>query len=99
MEEKVNVKMLIGQLFFYICLMVFIGYFADSPEFDYRPQTHGDLKLIVRHSGKLIGECVEPDPEEQKNLPLNMRVPMICALVAGRQAGAGQGGFACRCPQ
>jgi hypothetical protein len=63
---------------FYIPLMVFIGYFAEVPEFEYSPQTHGELKLIIRHSGKLIGECVEPDPEEQKNLPLNMRVPMIC---------------------
>ena len=78
MVEKVSVKMLVGQLFFYLVLMIFIGYLADSPEFEYNPQTHGDLKLIIRHSGKLLGECVAPDPEEQKKLPLNMRAPMIC---------------------
>ena len=78
MDEKISIKRVFGQLLFYILLMVFIGYFAEVPEFEYSPQTHGDLKVIIRHSGKLLGECIEPDPEEQKKLALNMRAPMIC---------------------
>jgi hypothetical protein len=77
-DEKINLRMLLGQVLFYSLLMAFIGYLADSPDFEYTPETHGDLKLIVRHSGELLGECVKPDPEEQKKLPPNMRAPMIC---------------------
>jgi hypothetical protein len=78
MTEKISTKMFFGQMMFYLGLMAFIGYLAEVPEFEYTPQDHGDLKLIIRHSGKLIGECIKPDPEVQKKLPLNMRAPMIC---------------------
>ncbi|MDK1024393.1 MAG: hypothetical protein QGD92_09205 [Gammaproteobacteria bacterium] len=78
MAKKISIKMILGQMLFYLGLMIFIGYFAEVPEFEYLPDTHGELKLIIRHSGKLIGECTRPDPEAQQKLPRNMRVPMIC---------------------
>lgn len=78
MAKKISIKMILGQMLFYLGLMIFIGYLSEVPEFEYLPDTHGELKLIIRHSGKLIGECIKPDPEAQKKLPRNMRAPMIC---------------------
>jgi len=78
MNDKVNLKMILGQSLFYIVLITFIGYFAESPSFEKTAATMGEFKLIIRHSGKLLGECRKPDPAVQKKLPRNMRIPMIC---------------------
>jgi hypothetical protein len=58
--------------------MVFIGYFADVPSFQRMPPDQAELKLIVRHSGQLLGECHAPDAAQQAKLPRNMRAPMVC---------------------
>ncbi len=78
MIKPPGVPQYLGQAVFYIGLMVFIGYFADVPAYRYMADDQAELKLIVRHSGQLLGECHVPDAAEQAKLPRNMRAPMIC---------------------
>ena len=78
MIADLNARQILGQCVFYLGLIVFIGYLADVPSYQYLPPDRAEVKLIVRHSGQLLGECREPNEEEQAKLPRNMRAPIIC---------------------
>lgn len=78
MTKLPELKRYVGQAVFYVGLMVFIGYFSDVPSYERMPADQAELKLIVRHSGQLLGECHVPDADAQAKLPRNMRAPMVC---------------------
>jgi hypothetical protein len=78
MIADLSARQILGQCVFYLGLIFFIGYLADVPSYQYLPPDQAEVKLIVRHSGQLLGECREPNEEEQAKLPANMRAPIIC---------------------
>ncbi len=59
-------------------MMAVLGYFADSPVYRVMEPSQTELRLIVRHSGILIGDCEMKSADELEQLPANMRQPMIC---------------------
>ncbi len=68
----------LAQLLFFSALMVFAGYFSDSPAYQLLESGQTELKLVVRHSGNIIGECRALDTGEIAALAPNMRRPMVC---------------------
>jgi hypothetical protein len=62
----------------YVPVILFIGYFSDSP--GYRPLSGQEavIKLTLRHSGKLLGECRQRSEAELEQLPANMRIAESC---------------------
>ena len=76
--NEVGVARLAGQVLFYCLFFAFIGYFADQPEFVNLAPDEARLKLAVRHSGRLLGECQELDEAAQMQRAPNMRVARIC---------------------
>jgi hypothetical protein len=76
--RRLGVKRIGGQMAFYLLFFAFIGYFADQPEFDNLVPDEALIKLAVRHSGKIIGECRVLDASEIAKLAPNMRAPLRC---------------------
>ena len=69
---------LVAHASFYLCIGLFIGYFSSSPVYEYADSQTAELKLVVRHSGILVGQCRTLGDAELKKLPPNMRAPEIC---------------------
>ena len=69
---------ILGQVIFYFLLVSLIGYLSGSPEITVYDVGETELKLVIRHSGLVAGECRSLSETELKQLPPNMRVPMIC---------------------
>jgi hypothetical protein len=59
-------------------VLLAIGYFADSPSLRVMDPATTELKLVIRHSGKLLGECEPMSVEGMANLAPNMRQTMVC---------------------
>ncbi len=55
-----------------------LGYLSDWPSYRMYPPGHTELKLVVRHSGKLLEACRERSAEELSALPRNMRRATVC---------------------
>lgn len=55
-----------------------IGGFSRLPAVEVIPAGKTEIKLVVRYSGKRLGECAEMSTAELENLPPNMRSPVIC---------------------
>ena len=68
----------LGQGVAYALFAAFIGYFSNSPAYQHLPPDQATIKLSVRHSGQLLGECKQLDSAELANLPATMRAPMDC---------------------
>ncbi|MBD3648890.1 MAG: hypothetical protein HUJ31_15895 [Pseudomonadales bacterium] len=68
----------IGQAVFYFVIAGLVAYFADSPSWRLMQPDEAQIKLVVRHSGKLLGECRTLAGEELDNLAPNMRAPTVC---------------------
>lgn len=60
-------------------IMVFIGYFADSPRHQYFDDGQAQIKLSFMHVGARVEECRRRTPEELAALPQHMRRPLECA--------------------
>jgi len=73
-----NWKFWAGQLLCYSLFIAFIGYFSNSPQYHRFPEQQGTIKLSLRHSGQILGECRERNKEEMAQLPPNMRISKIC---------------------
>ena len=59
-------------------MMAAVGHFADSPTYKVMNPSQTELRLVIRHSGVLIGACEMKPAEELEKLPANMRQPMNC---------------------
>lgn len=68
----------VWQAIAYGAFMGLIGYFSNSPAYQHLPADQATIKLSLRHSGKLLGECTQRTPEEMLKLPPNMRVQAVC---------------------
>jgi hypothetical protein len=66
------------QAIFYAIVVAAIGYFASGPAYHPIKPDQAELKLVVRYSGKLLGECHRLDSAELEELAPNMRAPMVC---------------------
>jgi hypothetical protein len=67
-----------AQIGFYACVGIFIGYLSVAPGYQYTDGQSSVLKLVVRHSGFLLGECRVVSQEELMKLAPNMRKPQDC---------------------
>jgi len=67
-----------GQGIAFALFAVFIGYFSNSPAYEHLPPGQAMIKLSLRHSGQLLGECRTLDAEQLAKLPPTMRTPMDC---------------------
>lgn len=68
----------IAQAFLYALLFVPLAYLTHSPTLQHLPEGMAELKLAVRHAGKIIGECTTLSNLEYANLPANMKRPEVC---------------------
>ena len=66
------------QAVLFIGLTAFVGYFSDRPVHSALPADQSELKLVIRHSGKLMGECHQMSTADLDKLAPNMRKPMVC---------------------
>ena len=66
------------QIFIIVVVIAGIGYFADNPGYRVTAQGKTELRLVIRHSGILLGECERQSAEDLDSLPANMRQPMSC---------------------
>ncbi len=78
MQKQFDIPRRLAQVFVILALLLILGYFADSPPYQVLEDNQTELKLMVRHSGKLLGECeVLSAPDLEKVQP-NMRQPLVC---------------------
>ena len=62
-----------------LCLLgAGLGYLADSPKLTVVAPGSTTLKLMVRHSGKVIGQCEELDEASLERKAANMRQVLVC---------------------
>jgi len=71
-------KQWIGQALFYGMIVALVGYFANGPTLHLVGPDHAELKLVVRYSGKRLGECRKLSSKELEKLAPNMRTPTVC---------------------
>jgi len=67
-----------GQALFYAAIMGFVGYFATSPSYTRVEEGYATVKLSIRHTGQIMGECRIRTEEELQALPPNMRIAKVC---------------------
>jgi len=67
-----------GQALFYAAITLFVGYFATSPTYTRVEEGFATVKLSMRHTGQIIGECRIRSEEELMELPPNMRQAKVC---------------------
>lgn len=67
-----------GQIIFYTLVMAMVGYLSDNPSWQLVRPDEGAIKLVVRHSGKLLGECRQLNSAELEELAPNMRNVQTC---------------------
>jgi hypothetical protein len=75
---KLRAPKIMAQVGFYLIVGLFIGWFSHLPTYQYADGEQAELKLVVRHSGNLIGECRALSQKEMEKLPPNMRTTQIC---------------------
>ena len=68
----------LGQALAYGAFALFIGYFSNSPAYQHLPPDQAMLKLSLRHSGQILGECKQLTAEELAKLPPTMRAQVNC---------------------
>lgn len=67
-----------GQGLFYAAIILFVGYFSTSPSYTRVEEGNATVKLSLRHTGQIIGECRIMSDEELQRLPPNMRLAKVC---------------------
>ncbi|MCF6210745.1 MAG: hypothetical protein L3J88_04005 [Gammaproteobacteria bacterium] len=68
----------LGQAFWYLLFIAFIGYFSTSPAYTFMEPDQSLIKLAFNHSGKLKLACREFTAEEQAAKPKHMRIKFDC---------------------
>lgn len=59
-------------------LMVLLGTLSQAPAVSVTPPGNTVLKLMIRYSGKRLGDCRTLDDSELARLPPNMRQASLC---------------------
>jgi hypothetical protein len=68
----------LGQALCYGLLMLALGFWSNSPPYRHLPADMATIKLSLRHSGQVLGECRQRSAEELAALPANMRLAEVC---------------------
>ena len=68
----------VGQIIFFALLMWLVGYLSIFPKISVHDEQETELRLVVRHSGRVIGECTAVSEKELQNLPANMQRLVNC---------------------
>jgi hypothetical protein len=68
----------LGQFAAYALFAALIGYFAQAPDYVYRPADGAEIKLSFSHGGQKKGGCRQLTAEEIAKLPPNMRRTQSC---------------------
>jgi hypothetical protein len=63
---------------FWAALILVVGYLSIYPTLQVVADEDTEIKLVIRSSGKLLGECVEVGSEALAKLSPNMRRPIVC---------------------
>lgn len=67
-----------GQIAVYGAFAVLIGYFADSPHYEYFPSDKAAVTLSFAHGAEHKGDCRRLSRTELQKLAPNMRKPVSC---------------------
>lgn len=67
-----------GQAAVYAVFVFLIGFFSTEPSYTRVPDGQATVKLSLRHTGQIIGECTMMSDEELQRLPPNMRQAKVC---------------------
>lgn len=73
-----DVSRYLGQAVLYALFFLPIVYFTHLPLYRALPDDMAELKVAVRHAGKIIGECVPVAAGNYSALPGNTQRPAIC---------------------
>jgi len=69
---------LCGQALLLALFLAFVGYFSDAPVYQHLEEDEAVVKISVRHSGALVGECHQRSAEELAQLQPTMRNQISC---------------------
>ena len=61
-----------------VMVALLFGFLTDTPKYEVLKPEETEFKLVIRHSGLLLGECRVMSQEELANTPPNMRRPTEC---------------------
>ncbi len=75
---RIKGKNYIGQALFYAAIIAFVGYFATSPSYTRVEEGFASVKLSMRYTGQIMGECRIRSEEELQSLAPNMRQAKVC---------------------
>jgi len=67
-----------GQAVVYAAVMLMIGYLSTSPSYTRVSEGFATVKLSLRHSSQLLGECQFLTDDALQRLPPNMRQAKVC---------------------
>ncbi len=73
-----QIFMYLGQAVIYTGFALFLGTFANSPEYLRVPEGQALIKLSFAHGAKAKGECRKLTREELQELAANMRRAEVC---------------------
>lgn len=68
----------LGQALVYALFFVPLAFITNRPLYTHLEPDQAELKLAVRHAGKVIGACVPIEGADYERLPANMKRPEIC---------------------
>ncbi|MDZ7684007.1 MAG: hypothetical protein U5O39_02205 [Gammaproteobacteria bacterium] len=74
----VSLKQGAALLVFWGAVMLAIGYFSRLPAVTVHEANETSIKLVIRYSGKRLGECTPISAAAQEDVQPNMRQAMSC---------------------
>jgi len=78
MKTDLTPYQIIGQGVFYCFLIVLLSQLTTKPTIIVNQADETTLKLVIRHSGKILGKCEPLSKLKQDNLPTNMQRLVNC---------------------
>ena len=76
--SKKNAGRYVFQGLAYAAFMAVIGYFSTAPTYRHQPEHLATIKLSLRHSGQLLGQCQQRSAQQLSQLPAHAQAPQIC---------------------
>lgn len=67
-----------GQALAYALFFLPIAWFSNSPSYQHQAPDRATIKLSLRHSGQLLGECRQRSVEELAGMSATMRTDQVC---------------------
>ncbi len=68
-----------GQAVIYAGVMALIGFFADTPHYQYFKPDEAMIKVAFAHAGESKDGCRKQTKEEQSKIARNMRKKLVCS--------------------